>query len=80
MTWQPGKPVRTQQDHSECQTWKRDRKLTAQRHRRTQFQRIDYYPSEEAQAVIDSMTNHGYVGGDYSSTINALILTAAAKE
>ena len=80
MTWQPGKPVRTQQDLSECQAWKRERKLAAQRRRRTANRRIDYYPSEEAAAVIDNLTDHGYAGGDYSSIINALILTAAAKE
>ena len=79
MTWQPGKPVRTQQDLSECQAWKRERKLAAQRRRRTANRRIDYYPSDEAQAVIDSLTEHKQVDGVYSRVIDRLILSAVGK-
>lgn len=80
MTWQPGKPVRTEQDAVEWKAWKRERKLAAQRQRRTTNRRIDYYPSDEAGAVIDSLTNHRYAGGDYSSVIDRLILSALAEE
>ena len=75
MTWQPGQPIRTQQDIIEWQEWKRDSKLEAQRWRRIRYRRIDYYPSKEAAAVIDSLTSR-YAGGDYSSVINQLILSA----
>jgi hypothetical protein len=78
MTWQPGQPVRTERDVSEWQAWKRDSKLAAQRQRRTANRRIDYYPSDEAGVVIDSLTNHRYVGGDYSSVIDQLVLSAAS--
>lgn len=74
MTWQPGQPIQTQQDIIEWQDWKRDSKLAAQRHRRTRYRRIDYYPSDEALAVIDSLTSR-YAGGDFSSVINRLILS-----
>jgi hypothetical protein len=79
MTWQPGKPVRTEQDAVEWKAWKRERKLATQRQRRAANRRIDYYPSDEAQAVIDSLTNYQCAGGDYSSVINNLILSAVGK-
>jgi len=78
MTWLPGQPVRTERDMAEWQVWKRDRRLATQRQRRTANRRIDYYPSYEAGAVIDSLTNHRYAGGDYSSVIDRLILSAAS--
>ena len=76
MTWQHGQPVRTQQDVTEWQAWKRDNKLAAQRQRRARLRRIDYYPSAEAGAVIDSLTNHKQIDGVYSSVIDRLILEA----
>jgi hypothetical protein len=78
MTWQPGHPIRTKQDIAEWQAWKRNSKLAAQRQRRAANRRIDYYPSDEAGAVIDSLTNHQYAGGDYSSVIDRLILSEAS--
>lgn len=80
MTWLPGQPVRTERDVSEMKARKRDSKLAAQRQRRTAYRRIDYYPSKEAAALIDSLTNHGYAGGDYSSIISTLILSASIEE
>jgi hypothetical protein len=57
---------------------KREIKLALQRKRREAKRRIDYYPSEEAGAVIDSLTNHKHTSGVYSSVIDRLILSAAS--
>jgi len=54
-------------------------KLAAQRQRRAANRRIDYYPSAEAAAVIDSLTNHKQIDGVYSKVIDRLILSAASK-
>ena len=76
MTWQPGQPVMTATDEVEWEAWKRARKLEQQRERRKAHPRIDYYPSKEARAVIESLA-HRHVGGDYSSVIDSLVLVAA---
>lgn len=55
------------------------RKLAAQSRRRAANRRIDYYPSAEAAAVIDSLTNHKQIDGVYSRVIDRLILSAASK-
>ena len=78
MTWQPGQPVATAADQAEWQAWRKASKLHAQRQRRLQYRRIDYYPSDEAQAVIDSRTGRRGCG-DYSSVIDALVRAAADK-
>ena len=75
MTWIPGLPVVTAADNAEWQAWCKASKLKAQRERRLQYRRIDYYPSEEAQAVIDAAIVRGYP--NYSSAIDALVLAAA---
>jgi hypothetical protein len=74
MKWQPGQPVSTASDDAEWRAWCKARKLEAQRQRRRQYARIDYCPSKEALAVIHART-HGFCGGDYSSVIDALVLT-----
>lgn len=76
--WQPGRPVVTVADHEAWQAWSKARKLDAQRERRQRLRRIDYYPSEDAQAAIDART-HGREGGDYSSVIDALIRAGAGR-
>jgi MoxR-like ATPase len=76
MTWQPGRPVVTATDNDEWQAWRKTSKLQAQRERRLRYRRIDYYPRDEAQAVIDSRTGRRGCG-DYSSVIDALVLAAA---
>jgi hypothetical protein len=48
-----------------------------QRKRRAAKRRIDYYPSEEAGAVIDGLTDHKHVDGVYSKVIDRLILLAS---
>jgi len=78
MTWQPGQPVITPADVAEWEAWKHTSKLQAQRQRRRNLRRIDYYPCEAAQAVIDARTGH-FAEGDYSSVIDALILTATGS-
>ena len=75
MTWQPGRPVVTASDNGEWQAWCKVSKLQAQRERRLRYRRIDYYPSEEAQALIDAVIVRGY--GNYSSAIDALVIAGA---
>jgi hypothetical protein len=68
--WQAGQPVRTATDFAQWQAWKKQRILASQRHRRAQYRRIDYYPSDEAMAVIK-----GYLNGrrTYAQIIDALV-------
>lgn len=72
MSWQPGQPVATEQDHKEWEQWRRDSKREAQRWRRARNPRIDYYPDKDAVALIRSQSGH-FVGGDYSSVINRIV-------
>jgi len=72
MTWQPGAPVLTDQDHAEWQAWRRNRALELQRERRKRLRRIDYYPSEPAAEVIDGLRAN-QVGGDASSILNRIV-------
>ena len=76
MTWQPGQPVMTATDEAQWEAWKRARKLEQQRERRKANPRIDYYPSKEARAIIESLLRP-CAGGDYSSVIDSLVLAAA---
>lgn len=55
------------------------RALERQRQRRATRPRVDYYPSEEARAVIVARLR-GCVHHDQSSVINRLILAGAAIE
>ena len=70
--WQPGQPVVTEQDHAGWRVWRRARILEGQRWRRSRARRIDYYPSKEAAAVIDSLRSHR-AGGDASSILNRIV-------
>lgn len=72
MTWQPGQPVVTEQDHKQWEQWRRESKREAQRWRRARNPRIDYYPDESSVALIRSLSGH-FVGGDYSSVINRIV-------
>jgi hypothetical protein len=78
MTWQPGQPVVTATDLAEWRASKRTRKLADQRERRKHYRRIDYYPGEDAQRIIDARTFPA-AGGDYSSVIDALVLAGAGR-
>lgn len=78
MTWQPGLPILTASDHAEWQVWRKARKLEQQRDRRNMYPRIDYYPSKNVLALIQSRI-HGRAGGDYSSVIDALVLIGAGE-
>jgi hypothetical protein len=66
------KPIITAQDRAERQAGRRERILTLQRERRHRLRRVDYYPSENAAAIIDPLRTHG-VGGDASSIINRIL-------
>jgi hypothetical protein len=79
MTWVPGQPILTESDEREWRAWRKARILKGQRARRRKYRRIDYYPSTEAQAVIDASCFHG-MGGDYSSVIDGLILNVATRD
>ena len=72
MSWAPGQPVITAEDHAEWQQWRRDRKRRQQRERRAQNVRIDYYPDAEAQSIIDSMWAPR-AGCDLSSVLNRIV-------
>ena len=72
MSWQPGQPVATKQDHKEWNQWRRESKREAQRRRRARNPRIDYYPSPEADALIRSMAGR-FAGRDFSSILNHIV-------
>jgi len=78
MTWLPGQPVVTAEDHAEWQHWRRFRILEGQRDRRAKMRRIDYYASPKSNAVIDSMRSK-QVGGDASSILNRIVADWAAR-
>ncbi|MFC5582896.1 hypothetical protein [Rhodanobacter terrae] len=78
MTWKPGLRVMTASDRTEWQEWSKARKLESQRERRRLHPRIDYYPSKAAQALIEARAGC-FVGGDYSSVIDALLLAGAGE-
>ena len=78
MTWQPGQPVVTASDTADWQAWRKARKLEQQRARRQRYPRIDYTPSKEARAAILALTFPS-AGGDQSSVIDRLILSAAGE-
>jgi hypothetical protein len=67
----------TRQENNELLASKREIKLALQRKRRAAKRRIDYFPSEDAGAVIDSLTDHKHVDGVYSRVIDRLILLAS---
>jgi hypothetical protein len=75
--WQPGRPVRTEQDEAEWRAWRRARVLGLQRYRRARMRRIDYYPPPEGAAIIDRLRTHR-TGGDASSILNKIIHEWAA--
>ena len=72
MSWQPGRPIATERDHTEWEAWRRKSKREAQRRRRARNPRIDYYPSPEADALIRSMAGR-IAGRDFSSIINRIV-------
>lgn len=61
----------------EWKVWKKERARELQRSRRASNRRIDYYPSKEAAALIDSRRMN-YAGHDQSSIINRMITEWAA--
>ncbi len=52
MTWQPGQPVVTDNDHAAWQTWRKARALELQRGRRRSLWRIDYYPGRRVARIL----------------------------
>jgi hypothetical protein len=58
--------------------WRHERALLLQRDRRRRLRRIDYYPSGEAAALIDSLRKP-YGGGDASSILNRIVSEWAAR-
>lgn len=76
--WQPGQPILTATDRQKWQEWRKCEILQAQRRRRAELRRIDYYPSPEAARLIDRRTYPG-VDGVYSRVIDKLLLKGAAR-
>jgi hypothetical protein len=72
MTWRPGQRVITEQDHLDWAAWRKNRKREQQRQRRARYRRIDYYPSDEAEAIIDKLVKPR-AGHDLSSVINRIV-------
>src|SRR4051812_6008876 len=68
--WQPGQPVVTEQDHAEGRAGRGVR--VREGRRRSRMGRIDYYPSEETAAVIDSPRPRR-TGRDASSIVNRIV-------
>jgi len=79
MTWQSGQPVFSGSDRAEWQAWRKARKLEQQRKRRQRYPRIDYYPSKEAQTIIEAVarTRRGEAN-TWSAVIDSLVLGASA--
>lgn len=69
--WQAGQPVRTATDIAQWRAWKKERILDSQRSRRAQYRRIDYYPGDEAMAVIAGYLNERRT---YAQIIDALVM------
>ena len=79
MTWQPGIPIKSKQDHLAWDAWRRNRILTAQRSRRAKMRRIDYADvSTEAAQIIDRLRGR-IAGGDLSSILNRIVVEWAAS-
>lgn len=72
MTWEPGKPVLTDDDHQQWAQWRKDRKREQQRQRRARYPRIDYYPTPAAHAIVTGLCRPR-VGHDLSSIISRII-------
>jgi hypothetical protein len=68
--------MNTPQDNNEREQRLKARKRVRQRQRRQGVKRIDYQPSEQVLALI-TVELRPYVGGDFSSVIDRLILKAA---
>jgi len=78
VTWQPGTPIRTEEDWREWQEWRKESILVAQRKRRAKLRRIDYADvSPQAAAIIDGRRASG-TGGDLSSILNEIVVEWAA--
>lgn len=84
MAWQPGQPIRTEQDEADWQEWKRRTKAEGQRYRRSQYRRIDYIDvSADAAEIIDrevstAQREQRYVDSTYSAVLNRIVTEWAA--
>lgn len=84
MTWEPGQPIRTQQDEADWQDWKRQTKAEGQRYRRSKYRRIDYIDvSDDAAVIIDrevltAQRDQRYVDSTYSAVLNRIVTEWAA--
>jgi len=70
--WTPGRRVLTDADKAAWQHWRRESKREAQRERRARYPRIDYYPDDDANELIRSLTRP-IAGYDFSSIINRIV-------
>lgn len=64
---------------AEWRAWQREQARVHQRQRRARLRRIDYYPSDEAERIIDRL-RRPHAGGDASSIINRLLCEWAERQ
>lgn len=72
MTWTPGTPVVTAQDHADWEAWRKERKREGQRQRRARYPRIDYYPDDYADQVIRGLVGTAF-GVNFSDVISRIV-------
>lgn len=72
MTWEPGTPVQTDQDHADWIAWRKGRKCQQQKARRARLRRIDYYASPDTAAALERLWKP-LAGHDYSAIIDAIV-------
>jgi len=79
MTWQPGQPIKSEQDEADWQEWKRRTKAEGQRYRRSQYRRIDYIDvSDDAAKIIDGEVSAAQreqrcIDSTYSAVLNRIV-------
>ncbi len=84
MAWQPGQPIRSEQDAADWQEWKRRTKAEGQRFRRSLYRRIDYIDvSDDAAEIIDgelsaAQREQRHVDSTYSAVLNRIVTEWAA--
>ena len=66
MTWHPGEPVTTPQDHAEWEAWRRERKREQQRQRRAMYWRLDYYPDRAPADILSGACERWKCGAPHA--------------
>lgn len=77
MTWIPGRPVVTTQDHAEWQEWRRVSKCEGQRLRRAMWWRIDYFPEFEPADILRAACQRWGCGAPHA--LNRILIEWAER-